>query len=316
MDGRTHYLRVSGNPFFDHQGEFLGYRGTGTDITSEQQLRSAETRLAAAIDHLSESVHLFDANDRLVMSNRVGHDVDDGLAEFRKPGTKYEDYLHAAIAAGEFPDAVGREEEFFRQRMAQHRDPRGPFEVERANGRTLSISAKRLPDGGLLQMATDVTELKAAERRLRESEAKLKESQRIGNLGSWHRDLGSGKLWWSDNMYALLGVTPGAFDDSYTDFMRFVHPDDRQRFETCVEKAIADDQDYEIEYRIVSPDGTEREVYSIGEVVSDEAGNVIATRGIVRDLTERKRTEKQLLASQRNLRALANKLLLVEEQDR
>src|SRR5947208_14769080 len=51
--GSPVYVRSSGKPFFDANGHFLGYRGTGTDITAttraaraDEALRNAETDLA------------------------------------------------------------------------------------------------------------------------------------------------------------------------------------------------------------------------------------------------------------------------------
>ena len=52
-DQAKHYLSVSGRPFYDRQGRFLGYRGTGTDVTErhevQEELRVSHERYDIAV---------------------------------------------------------------------------------------------------------------------------------------------------------------------------------------------------------------------------------------------------------------------------
>jgi PAS domain S-box-containing protein len=58
QDGRIHHVSVSGNPVFDVIGRFVGYRGTGRDITTEveaaQELQTAMERAETASRAKSE----------------------------------------------------------------------------------------------------------------------------------------------------------------------------------------------------------------------------------------------------------------------
>src|SRR5262245_2309886 len=51
-DGSFHYFRSSGRPFFGTAGNFLGYRGTASDVTAQRQVDDA---LAAAREELRDS---------------------------------------------------------------------------------------------------------------------------------------------------------------------------------------------------------------------------------------------------------------------
>jgi PAS domain S-box-containing protein len=64
-DGQTRWRRVSGKPYFDAAGNFLGYRGTGSDITEQ---RESELRLEAALSGLRES----EAKFRSLVTNIPG----------------------------------------------------------------------------------------------------------------------------------------------------------------------------------------------------------------------------------------------------
>jgi PAS domain S-box-containing protein len=52
-DGTKRYLAVSGRPFYDRRGRFLGYRGTGTDVTDrylvQEELRISHERYDVAV---------------------------------------------------------------------------------------------------------------------------------------------------------------------------------------------------------------------------------------------------------------------------
>jgi CheY-like chemotaxis protein len=62
---------------------------------------------------------------------------------------------------------------------------------------------------------------------LRLSESRLTEAQRIARLGSWEWEPESGKIWWSDTMFALLGLNPATSEPTLETFLSVLHPDDR-----------------------------------------------------------------------------------------
>ena len=73
-DGSPMYVRASGKPVFDADGEFLGYRGTGTDVTAiiraQEALRESERRLRSAIDGIPGLVGVLAPNGEVEAVNR------------------------------------------------------------------------------------------------------------------------------------------------------------------------------------------------------------------------------------------------------
>ncbi|MBT3990707.1 MAG: PAS domain S-box protein [Rhodospirillaceae bacterium] len=94
--GRRRYLRVNGNPIFDENGDFRGYRGTTFDETDEVEAREAvrgvQEIFGEAMENVSEGIVLWDSSDRLVMRNSRYLEMFPDMAKFAEPNisrTKY-----------------------------------------------------------------------------------------------------------------------------------------------------------------------------------------------------------------------------------
>ena len=140
----------------------------------------------------------------------------------------------------------------------------------------------------------DITERRRAVDALRDSENSLTEAQRIAHLGSWSWDLKTELLHWSDEMYRIFGLEPGARDLSYEDFLDFVHPEFRQTVKEGVGASLDTGETFNVEYKIVTAKGSERWVHARGEVHYDDGGAPSAMAGTVLDITSRKQAETEL----------------------
>ena len=262
---------------------------------AEAGASAARRQLAHAVEAFSDVFVLFDANDRIVLANEAWRTLNASIPEATVPGTRFEDYLRAAVAAGLFPDAVGREAEWIRQRMAQHRNPGDPFELARRAGRWSLVNEQRLPDGGTIVIDSDITERKRTDDALRESEARLTEAQRIAKISHWIWDEREDReVYSSDEGQRISGLEEGFLYGSFEDFLDKVHADDRERVEAVMEQAYEDKTGYQIEYRIVRPDGAMRHVVEHAEVALGDDGELLRSFGTLQDITERKRIELDL----------------------
>ncbi|MEE8203792.1 MAG: ATP-binding protein [Alphaproteobacteria bacterium] len=174
-DGRARLCRLSGMPIFETTtGVFIGYRGTGNDITAqldaEDRASRAQLRLAEAIESSSEGFALFDRNNRLVICNGKYREYHPTIAELLVPGAAYEDLVRAGAERGQFTDAAGRIEEWIASELERQRDPQGAIEQRLSDGRWLKVSDRRTEDGSTVCLRTDITELKQREEALRRAE--------------------------------------------------------------------------------------------------------------------------------------------------
>jgi PAS domain S-box-containing protein len=168
--GRPRHFRASGTPVFDEAGQFRGYRGTASDVTSEVEAESraveAQRRLLAAIESLPHGFAYFDADDRMVICNGLYRAIYAGIADLIRPGTRFEELVRATAERGIYVVAPEAREAFIRERLAQHRRPSGLSEQQLADGRIVVANERRTEDGGVAGIWTDVTETRRRERAL------------------------------------------------------------------------------------------------------------------------------------------------------
>lgn len=131
--------------------------------------------LRESIEWLNEGFALFDPDDQLVLSNERYRQLH-GLADSQlRPGVRFEDIVRTGLARGHYPQAIGREETWFAERLEQHRRGGPPLEQQRADGRWLLIFEQRTRDGHIVSIFADITELKQREAELVLAERGLSE---------------------------------------------------------------------------------------------------------------------------------------------
>ena len=144
--------------------------------TNQQEadvLHESERHLIEAIESISEGFALFDANDCLVLCNSRYREIYPGVADVIVPGTSFEVIAGTNAKRGHIREAVGRVDEWLKDRLALHRNPAGPHLMELSDGRWVQISEQRTQAGGTVSVFTDVTELKHSEAELADLVHKL-----------------------------------------------------------------------------------------------------------------------------------------------
>lgn len=169
-DGEVRHFAVSGLPRFDPaSGEFMGATGIAKDITDLIRVEQSNVRLADAIEVLSGYFALYDEDDKLVISNARFRQLNKDLGDVAHPGSLFEDLLRAEVRSGRYPEAVESSEDWIKRRLARRKTTSGPFEIEAGAGRWLYVDEERLPDGGTVMMARDITDMKRAMEALKSS---------------------------------------------------------------------------------------------------------------------------------------------------
>ncbi|MGC2695485.1 MAG: PAS domain S-box protein [Candidatus Angelobacter sp.] len=145
---------------------------------------------------------------------------------------------------------------------------------------------------------------KESEDQRRRQQAILSSAAKIAGMGSWEYDVVNDRLEWDDETIGIFGITREAFGKNLAAFFELIHPDDRETLKAMQVAAWASHGITEMEYRIVRPDGAVRQVHDRGQVTRNEAGKPVRSAGMIMDVTDRRRAEQALRASEERWRAI------------
>ena len=295
-DGSRFPVHLSMTALRDEDGAITGYLGIAQDIT---QRRRAEQIIEQ--NHVGMTALVQAIPDVLYRVNREGICLDDF------GGNK----LHAPTAAD---CAAGRPLQDFVPPHAAKIIRSGinaalatralqPLQYQvNLDGKTHHREARIVAqsDDVALVIIRDVTVQKQTEIALRKSQAQLTMAQQVAQVGSWEYELETGKISWSPQLFHLLGLDPEQPEPDYATNLALYHPEDAARLHVCVQQAIMQGQDYELDLRrIVQNSGANdgqvtRWYHAVGKVAWDNDGQATQLIGTLSDITERKQIEEIL----------------------
>ncbi len=111
-------------------------------------------------------------------------------------------------------------------------------------------------------------------------------AEQLAQIGSWDWNLEANLLLWSDNMYRLFGLEPGAITPTPEYVIGRIHPDDSEHVVQEMDLARDTGTLPDITYRIIRPDGTLRTLRAFSAVTEEHNGRPSRIVGSVQDITE------------------------------
>jgi PAS domain S-box-containing protein len=140
--------------------------------------------------------------------------------------------------------------------------------------------------GAVISVA-DLAPLKRAEDSLRKSHEWLGFAQRAAGVGIFDADLKTGETRVSEGQFLIYGLDPAGKWPSHEEWLKLVHPEDRDRIDRELESAQSGAQFPRTEFRIVWPDGSIHWLLSQLKVFFDEGGTAARQVGVNVDVTGR-----------------------------
>lgn len=174
--GREYWLSIDIQPLKDADGEVEGFLAVEVDVTDQrnqaESLRQAageaalaRANLEKAVEALQDGFALYDADDRLVICNSRYRQIYELSAPAIVAGASFESIMRYGLKLGQYPEAIGREEDWLAEKFVQHSQPDREFEQQLPDGSWLRVFEKTMPDGGRVELRVDITNLKQAEQR-------------------------------------------------------------------------------------------------------------------------------------------------------
>jgi len=143
------------------------------------------------------------------------------------------------------------------------------------------------------------TRLRSLYETLQISEMHLEEAQRLTHTGSWVWQVeGRGPLHLSDEWYRVFGFDPEKGMPPWEERRQRVHPEDREKWQGEIERAIREQSEYDVEFRILLPDGSVKYIHAVGHPVFSASGELVQFVGSSTDITGRMFAEQTLRRSE------------------
>ena len=117
-------------------------------------------------------------------------------------------------------------------------------------------------------------------------------AEEMSGVGTWTLDLAANRVTWSNEVYRIHGLDPGAGSPDLDRAIGFYDPADAKILTALIARAVDQGVGYNFQARIRRPDGTERNVHTVCACRRDPDGNITGLFGTFHDITEHVRAER------------------------
>jgi len=291
QDGKVQIASISGKPFFDSEGRFLGYRGIGRDITESKRSEEALRRFRTSMDMSDDMIFLVD--------RKTMRFIDVNEAVCRNLGYSREELL--GMTTEQILPIPREELERAYDEMIASGVTQGMRSHYRCkDGSTLPFESRRrvMRSGDswiIVATARDVRERIAQEEALRKSNERFDMAVRATNDVIWDWNLLTDEMWWNQNYRKVFGHSRDTVETSIQSWYQGIHPDDQGRVIAGVHRVIGSGgENWSDEYRFRRQDGSYLHVLDRGQIIRDASGRAVRMIGAMADISSRKQAEERI----------------------
>lgn len=308
FDGEKYVFKSSVNKIFDENSKLTSIIFINHNITkeksTEKKLEEAEDTYEKLVNTLLDGVIMLDKSGKITTCNKragsiLGVSIDDLIGrEFGNSSWKAIKLDGAAFPWYEFPTVVSLQTGF------PQRNVKIGIQLSENMLVWLSVNSEALIRQGefepyaVVVSFSDITDSVNREEELRRSNERFYYVSKVTSDAIWDIDLKTKQIYRSDTFYELSGYSPEEIKPDLDWWFNKIHPDDRERVRAKVQDYIKNGNErWEDEYLFLCADGTYKFLLDSGTILY-RSGKPVRLLGAIRDLTEKKKLEQQLLQEQ------------------
>lgn len=110
-------------------------------------------------------------------------------------------------------------------------------------------------------------------------------AEKVAGISHWKINVSTGKFFYSDNFFRILGLKPSAFEQTLENFTPYIHPEDVEEATRKHQESMENHTPTSMIYRIVRQDGEIRYISSTGDFTHNNKGELVKI-GVSNDITE------------------------------
>lgn len=266
-------------------------RDVSSQVKAERRFKAANELLLSFVRHAPAAVAMVDREMRYIAHSTRWN------SEFHIPQESLVGRSHFDV----YPETSARWREAYERCLAGvvERFPAEPFDCSDGIRRWLRWHLQPWYTaegtvGGLMFQIEDITQQHAADEVLRTLAQRFEQAESVAGIGHWTRDLFSGEVTWSRQMYRLFGVRESNGPLSFTQLLDRLEAESAERLKEAVRIAQTRGKGYSIQLTLKEEHNGCRHLQSDAEVLWTPDGLVNSIFGTVLDVTDQVRREAEL----------------------
>jgi PAS domain S-box-containing protein len=308
--GEVRYMQWANRALFDEQGNIIEFQGVGRDITerkqAEEALRESEELYRKLVEASPEAIAVVDLKGNVLKLSESAMEMF-GYSEEDLSGASLFDFVTDGYWDGV---ALNRETLIETGRVVG-----SEMAIRKKDGSEVfvEVNASTIKDedgnpSAIVAVVRDITERKAAEEALRESEEKYR--LLYDNAGeaifSYDPELRLTEI--NRVGCEAIGYSREEMLGKNVLELNILHPRDSELAATVISRHFAGENVSKTEYTVIRKDGSERLFSVVGAAIRDPDGNLQSITNMCRDITDRKAAEEALRQSEEKFREFAENL--------
>jgi PAS domain S-box-containing protein len=283
-DKRPYWVRINAQPIHDETGQLEQFIAIETDVTdhrrSQDLLREAEAQQRATLKAMPDLLFVMDKHGTYLRAEAPSHDP----LTVNPVGKNISEIPYIS------PDLAERTKHLIGLTLATGQMQSHEYEIDAPNSEASHYEARFVPidHERVLVLARNISQRKADEFALRESEERYSLAAQGANDGLWDWDMSSDKVYFSPRWKLMLGYEEHEIGESLNEWLQRIHPEDSDRIQEEIDQHLEGKTPaFESEHRIRHKDGTYRWVLSRAVAVRDKDGQASRMAGWQTDSSSR-----------------------------
>lgn len=326
-DGQQIYFRTTVTYIIDEKGKPMAVMIVCHNINDvkikEKELDAAKKKYDILMNTLPQGVMMINADGKIEACNKRGAEIF-GLSEdevlgkvLASPSWKAIKPDGSVFPLTEFPAVVSLQTGFPQRNVVMGiQQPDDTLVWVSVNSEAL-IQPGEFEPYAVVVSYTDITESKKTEEELKRSNERFYHVAKVTSDAIWDVDLSTNKIYRSGAFRRLSGYASEQIDSNLNWWFYKVHPEDRERVKNKLNQHIEKGMErWDDEYRFECADGSYKSLFDSG-IILYKAGKPVRILGAIKDLTEQRRLEKQLMDEQvQRHKAITQATIAAQEQEK
>ncbi len=117
------------------------------------------------------------------------------------------------------------------------------------------------------------------------NEQRLLEAQKMARIGNWELDVVTNQMYWSDEVFRILGFKENSFEPTLNDFLKYVDENELKKVKEALSGSMEKGKQFTAEYKLILPGNIEKNVANQGQIQLSKKSGGLSLIGTIQDIS-------------------------------